>query len=218
MRTGDMVRVYHEGKSSGWIHIHPGVDVYLYATSKNIEAAGENYVDQEVWIKADNLQVLKPQEAVLFTETTQPVTMGRDPDFSTLNFYERAMKNPDPVVRQIVGPRLIDLISYHNEYMNLWTQLYRDPDSRVRSLSLASLKKRGVGNSRLVIEDLIKRLSELTRGKARGEQEAEAIMIIEILADSQHPRALVALQGYEEAWAGTQSIELRRALHQALHP
>jgi hydroxylamine reductase (hybrid-cluster protein) len=61
-----------------------------------------------------------------------------------------------------------------------------------------------LGNNRLLLEDLITRLSELTRIRAQGEQEVEVLTLLNILEDTQHPRVPAALAGFAESWKQTQ--------------
>jgi hypothetical protein len=145
-----------------------------------------------------------------------PVTLGNDPSFSTLDFYDRAMKNPDPVVHRVIGPRMIALVSLHEDYSSSWKQLYRDPDPKIRDAALANLRERGVANSRLIIEDLIRRLAELTQEKAEGERELEVLSILGILEDSHHPRVKAAMQSFEESWKDTQSDAINAAAREIL--
>jgi len=208
VQTGDIVRVYNDVPESGRHRIHPGVDVYLAETSKNIEAAGNRLPDKDGWIDKEVIHIFSPKEAVAFTQSVEAVTLGQDTTFSTLDFYDRAMKNPDLVVHSIFGPKLIFFVSLHDEYSSSWTRLYRDEDSKIRSLALAGLKQRGVGGSRIIIEDLIGRLAELTKKKASGESEAEVLAILNILKESGHPRVPAALAGFQESWRESQSDKI----------
>ncbi len=56
-----------------------------------------------------------------------------------------------------------------------------------------------------VVEDLILRLTELTRTKAADETEIEVLTIIGILKDSPYPRVAAAFASFSEAWSGKQS-------------
>ena len=208
MTSGDFVRVFSKEPYSKRVQVQPGVDLYLAATSKQFEAAGHHLPDKSAWVERNQIQIFNPKQAIEFTQGTAPMTLGLEPTFSSLAFYERAMKNTDPVVHRVIGPRLIELVSLHEDYSSSWKTLYRDPDSKIRSVCLAVLKERGIGNNRPIIEDLIKRLAELTRVRVQGESEAEALSILGILEDSQHPRIPAALQGFIETWSQTQNQPL----------
>jgi len=192
--------------------IHPAAEIYLAATSKKTEVAGTLYPDVDGFVERRDVHVFDAQEVKEFTETTDPVTLGNDPNFSSVTFYETAFKNPDPVVHRVIGPRMISLLSIHEDYLSSWGTLYRDPDSKIRSLTLAALKKRGVGRSTLTVEDLITRLSELTTEKARGEAGAEVMTILNILKEAHHPRVPQALATYTETWEQTQEPSIVQAL------
>ncbi len=213
MQTGDFVRVYAEDSGGERAHVHPGLDIYLALTSRDRRAAGERLPDQAGWIEKSNIQIFEAEQARQFTESVEPVTLGHDPSFSTLDFYGRAMKNPDLVVHRVVGPRLIETVGMHEDYdVSSWGALTRDRDPKIRSATLAALRQRGVGGSREIIEDLITRLSELTRGRAEGETEAEVLAILSVLKESRHPRVPTALQSFVESWKGTQSARVVEAL------
>ena len=212
MQTGDFVRIFPDAPKNNLIKIQPGVDVYLAATSKQFEAAGNRFPDRPGWMKSSQIQIFNPNRALEFTQKTTPMTLGPDSSFSTLDFYERAMKNPDPVVHRVVGPRMIELLSIHEDYVSSWGALYRDHDSKIRSVTLASLRKRGVGHNREIIEDLIKRLAELTTARVHGEMEVEVLTILNILEESRHPRVPAALQGFAETWVDTQGDKIVSAI------
>ena len=219
MMTGDFVRVFPDTASeNGFIKVQPGVDLYLAQTSKQFEAAGNRFPDRAGWIRSSDIQIFNPTQAIEFTQQTTPVTLGADPSFSTLSFYERAMKNPDPVVHRVMGPRLISILSIAEGYIDAWEALIRDHDSKIRSVTLAYLRKQGVGNSRGLIEDLIKRLAELTQKRAQGEGEAEVLQILAILKESQHPRVPVALQSFHNSWPQTQNKAILTALNDIVPP
>lgn len=195
MSTGDFVKVYTDANANRW-RIHPGVDVYLAITSKEIETAGNRFPDVAGWIDKAQLHVFQPERAKEFTQSADPITLGSD-DFSTVDFYERAFKNPDPVVHRVIGPRLIELLSLHEDYSSAWGRLYRDPDEKIRAVTLASLRERGVGKSAPLIEDLITRLIEL-KSKNRDENDPETSQITAILKESGSPRAENALRSLSE--------------------
>lgn len=158
------------------------------------------------------IQVLTPEQADVFINETIPMTLGTDPSFSMLDFYHRAMANPDPEIHKIIAGRLIYLISLHDEYSSTWTGILRDRDPGIRSLAIATLAKRGLGRSRLIVDDLIQRLTELTKTRATGEKEAEVLAIIDLLKDSGHTRAQSALASFAESWQGKQSEAVLKAL------
>jgi len=212
MKTGDFVRVFRKESTSKRWKIQPGVDLYLAATSKQFEAAGNRFPDQPGWVDKSNIQIFNPPQALEFTQGTVPMTLGLNASFSTFSFYERAMKNPDPVVHRVIGPRILELLSLHEDYVPAWGPLYRDLDSKIRSVTLASLKKRGLRNNREIIEDLIKRLAELTTVRVQGELEAEVLILITILKESRHPRVPPALLSFKESWTGTQNRTVVQAL------
>ncbi len=223
METGDFVKVVptnvvSTSDETARLQVHPGEDIYLAATSKEIKPAGERFPDADCWIERKDLFIFEPEQAKQFTSGVDPMTLGTDPNFSTVAFYERALKNPDPVVHRVIGPRLIAILSVHEDYLFSWGTLYRDPDSKIRSVTLSALRQRGVGNSRHIIEDLIKRLADLTTVPAQGETEAEVITILAILEESHHPRVPVALQGFEETWKQTQSDKVMESLRSAMRP
>jgi len=195
MSTGDFVKVYADPHPER-LRIHPGVDVYLAFTSKEIETAGNRFPDAAGWIDKTQLHVFQPERAKEFTQSVDPVTLGAG-DFSTVDFYERAFKNPDPVVHRVIGPRLMQLLSLHEDYSSAWGRLYRDPDEKIRALTLATLRERGVGKSLPLIEDLITRLIDL-KSKNRRENEPEIAQIVAILKASGSPRAQNALGGLAE--------------------
>lgn len=215
MHTGDFVKVYAT-ESPGRYHVHPGVDIYLAATSKAIETAGNRFPDVDGWIDRQNLHIFPPEEAKEFTQDTDPVTLGAGPDFSTVEFYRRALRNEDPVVHRVIGPRFIELLSIHEDYLPEWSALFRDPDAKIRSVTLAALRERGVGNSREIIEDMIRRLAELTRRRAEREDEAEVLSILAILEKSGHPRVPTALESFRDSWEKTQSAAVQNALRDIL--
>jgi hypothetical protein len=195
MSTGDFVKVYPDSNDD-WVHAHPGVDIYLAATSKEIETAGNRFPDKAGWVDRSQLQVFGPERAKEFTQATEPITLGRD-NFSTVDFYERAFKNPDPVVHRVVGPRLIGLLSLHEDYSSAWGRLYRDPDEKIRAVTLATLRERGAGKSAPLIEDLISRLIEL-KSKGGTDSDPEVALITDILKESGSPRAQNALKSLSE--------------------
>jgi hypothetical protein len=208
LQTGDFVRVLTDkeklASNPSRIHIHPGLDVFLLATTKRFEASGEHLPDKSGWVDVSQLQIFSQDGAQEFLMSVEPVTLGPDNSFSTLSFYERAMKNFDPVVHRVIGPRIIALVTLHDDYVTTWSSLIRDHDSKIRAAALSSLKERGLGNNRLLLEDLITRLSELTRIRAQGEQEVEVLTLLNILEDTQHPRVPAALAGFAESWKQTQ--------------
>ncbi len=212
IRSGDIVRVYKESLGQPRLHVHPGVDVYLAEITQNIEAAGKSYPDLDGWVQPGQVQILTDEQALDFTQTVQPMTLGEDSNFSMISFYERAMKNPDPVVHRIIGPRLLGIVSLHEEYVSSWQSLYRDPDAKIRTYTLAQLRERGIDKSRPILEDLIVRLTELTKTRATDEKEIEVLIIIDLLKASHHPRALTAFESFKEAWAGKQSQKIIEAL------
>jgi len=216
MQTGDFVRVYSEENEGPRFHVHPGLDVYLALTSRDRRASGDRLPDQPGWIGKENLQIFEADQAKLYTESAEPITLGRDPSFSTLSFYERAMKNPDVVVHRVVGPRLVSILGIHDDYLPSWRTLYRDADPKMRSVTLAALRERGVGNSRPIIEDLIRRLSELTQTRAEGETEAEVLAILSILKESGHPRVHAAMESFADSWRDTQTDRVVQALEDLL--
>jgi len=216
MRTGDFVKIYPDQNDPNFLLIHPGSEIFLAATSKKTEVAGTLYPDEDGWIDKNLLHQFDADEAKEFTETTDPITLGNDPNFSTVSFYEEAFNNPDPVVHRVIGPRFISILSLHEDYLASWKDLYRDPDSKIRSITLASLKQRGVGHSRRIVEDLIRRLSELTAQTAQGETESEVITILTILKESCHPRVPVALSSYVETWESTQTPTVVAALKETI--
>jgi hypothetical protein len=195
MSSGDFVKVYDDSTTERR-HVHPGVDVYLAATSKEIETAGNRFPDKAGWVDRSQLQVFGPERAKEFTQATEPMTLGRD-NFSTVDFYERAFKNPDPVVHRVVGPRLIGLLSLHEDYSSAWGRLYRDPDEKIRAVTLATLRERGAGKSAPLIEDLISRLIEL-KSKGGTDSDPEVALITDILKESGSPRAQNALKSLSE--------------------
>lgn len=214
METGDLVEVKPDPMTSGRLKARPRVDVFLAATTQHTEAAGSRYPDRLVWMPAERLQVLPIDQAVEYTQESEPMTLGNnDPNFSTYDFYTRAMKNPDPAIHRIVGARLIALVSLHEDYSPSWKPLYRDPDPKVRSLALATIRSRGVRRSRSMVDDMIARVNELTQVRANGEDEEEAVLLVEVLKDSGQPRALEALASFRESWAGKQSDRLIHATH-----
>lgn len=210
--TGDFVRVIERGPGAQRVRVHPGLDVYLAATSRDVKPAGERLPDLPGWVDADSVYVFETDQAKDFLETVEPVTLGHDPNFSTLAFYERAMKNPDPVVHRVIAPRFMAILGIHEDYQGSWGTLIRDRDPKIRSLALSEMRQRGVGNSRPIIEDLIVRVQQLTRTRARGVREAEVMAILDILRDSGHPRVKAALQGFVDDWKGTQGEALNQAL------
>ena len=212
LRTGDILRVYKDSVDPTRIHIHPGVDVYLAEITQNIEAAGQSYPDQDGWVEKSKVQILTDEQAVDFTQTAEPMTLGEDSTFSMISFYERAMKNPDPVVHRIMGPRLLEIVSLHEEYVSSWQSLVRDPDSKIRTYTLAQLRERGIGKSRAILEDLIVRLTELTQNRARDEKEIEVLTILDILKASHHPRVQSVFESFKETWEGKQSQKILDAL------
>ncbi|MCB4756292.1 MAG: hypothetical protein LHV69_04555 [Elusimicrobia bacterium] len=216
MQTGDFVKVYPDSLNNPRTHIHPGVDIYLAATSKEIRPAGLHLPDVGGWVDRSQIHIFPPEQAQQFTSGVDPMTLGNDPNFSTVAFYERALKNPDPVVHRVIGPRLIAILSIHEDYLLSWGALYRDYDPKIRSATLASLRQRGVGHNRIIIEDLISRLAELTKTKAQGEQEAEVITILAILEESRHPRVPAALEGFRDSWQKTQSSRVLEGLEAAM--
>jgi hypothetical protein len=195
MSSGDFVKVYVDSTTDRR-HIHPGVDLYLAETSKAIETASNRFPDKDGWIDKIQLQIFGPERAKEFTQTAEPMTLGRD-NFSTVDFYERAFKNTDPVVHRVIGPRLIALLSLHEDYSSAWGRLYRDPDEKIRAVTLAALRQRGAGKSSALIEDLIKRLIEL-KSKGRVETDPEVSAIADLLKDSGNPRAQNALKSLSE--------------------
>jgi len=216
MKTGDFAKVYEDEPATGRLRIHPGVDLYLALTSRKVEIAGNQLPDADGWVEKKNIHVFAPDQAVAFTQGTEPITLGKDPRFSTIAFYERAFKNPDPVTHRVIAPRLIHLLSLHEDYSTAWKNLYRDKDSKIRSVTLASLHERGIGNSREMVEDLLSRLVELTRTRAQGEREVEVISIINIFSESEHPRALSGLESLLESWQGNQNENILSTLRAAL--
>ncbi|MCG3204211.1 MAG: hypothetical protein KCHDKBKB_00921 [Elusimicrobia bacterium] len=215
LRSGDVVRVFDDNAPS-LAHVQPGLDIYLAATTKETQPAGEFLPDQDGWVEKTNLHVFEPDAAKEFVMETTPVTLGNDTDFSTFDFYDRAMKNPDPVVHRMIGPRMIALVLLHEDYSSSWATLYRDQDPRIRDAALAALNERGVGDNRELIEDLILRLTELTKFKAKGETELEVLSLLGVLKASQHPRVPAALASFKEDWEKTQSPALNEALQQIL--
>lgn len=211
MNTGDMVRIFPDADTDFW-HVQPGLDVYLAATTKDVRPAGEVLPDKDGWVKKSDLHVFEPADAKEYILEVSPVTLGNDTSFSTLSFYDRAMKNPDPVVHRVVGPRLIALVSLHEDYSTSWKRLYRDADPKIRDAALAALNERGVGNSRPIIEDLIVRLTELTKTPARGETELEVLSILGVLKATHHPRVPAALASFQDAWKATQGERINEAL------
>lgn len=215
VRTGDMVRVF-DNSTATMAHIQPGLDIYLAATTKEIKPAGINLPDQDGWIDKTFLHVFEPIDAKEFLLETTPITLGNDSSFSTLDFYDRAMNNPDPVVHRVMGPRMIALLLIHEDYSSSWSHLYRDSDPKIRDAALAALNDRGVADNRELIEDLIVRLTELTKVKAAGETELEALSILGVLEASRHPRVPAAMGSFVEAWQDTQGRELNEALKRIL--
>lgn len=211
MLTGDFVRVYPESPAGFW-RAQPGVDIYLAATSKRFEAAGDRFPDTPVFLRRADVQIFKPQAAIEFTRSTEPVTLGNEPGFSTLAFYERAIENPDPVVHRVVGPRLVELLSVHEDYLAVWSRLLRDHDAMIRAATLSALRRRGVAGNRGIIEDLIRRLAELTATRARGDTEAEVLSILAVLAATDHPRVPAALKSFEGTWRDAQGEAVNDAL------
>ncbi len=209
--TGDFVRVFPDANPSFW-HVQPGLDLYLAATTKQVEPAGERFPDKDGWIRKSDLNVFEPADAKEFIMELSPVTLGNDPSFSTLSFYDRAMKNPDPVVHRVVGPRIIALVSLHEDYSSSWKALYRDPDPKIRDAALAALNERGLANNRNIIEDLIVRLTELTKTPAKDETELEVLSILGVLKATHHPRVPAALASFKDAWKQTQSARINSAL------
>ena len=218
LRTGDFVRVYAGEESGGWIRVHPGVNVFLAETTGRTEPAGTALPDRAGWVSRAEVHVFDRRQAELFTETAEPVTLGDDPTFSMLSFYERAMANPDPVVHRVMGPRVINIISLHDDYVESWSALLRDRDSKIRSVTLAAIKRRGVGGHRWLMEDLIQRLADLTATRATGEREAEVLAILAILNDAEHPRVPAALQSFLGTWSGTQGPAVLAAARAMLPP
>ena len=216
LSTGDMVRVIGEDKTTHRIQIHPGLDVFLPMTTKKVEASGYTLPDEPAWVDKRDLAFFDESEAKVYAETDEPVTLGDDPGFSTLSFYERAMKNPDPVVHRVVGPRMVAILGIHEDYTPDWGALLRDRDPKIRAVTIASLRQRGINNSRALIEDLIRRVSELTQTKAEGETEAEVLSILSLLKESGHPRVRAALQGFADTWKTTQSDTVNQALQEIL--
>jgi hypothetical protein len=215
MMTGDLVRVFPDSGAE-MLHVQPGLDVYLAATTKETRPAGELLPDKDGWVQKSWLHVFEEESAKEFLMTVAPVTLGNDPSFSTIKFYERAMKNDDPVVHRVMGPRFISLVLLHEDYSSLWSALYRDKDPKIRDAALALLRERGVGSSREIIEDLITRLTELTDVRARGEAEVEVLSILGVLKESGHPRVPQALASFVEAWRDTQGPAVNDALAQIL--
>lgn len=146
MSTGDFVKVYADSTPAR-VHIHPGVDIYLAVIAKEFETSGNRFPDQDGWVDRRQLNVFNPDEAKTFTQTIEPMTLGKDPNFSTVAFYERALKNPDPVVHRVIAPRLMSILSGHEDYSSAWGRLLRDPDIKVRSVTLATLNERGISQS-----------------------------------------------------------------------
>jgi hypothetical protein len=181
-----------------WVHAHPGVDIYLAATSKEIETAGNRFPDKDGWIARTDINVFPPDQATEFTQSDDPMTLGSDPNFSTGDFYERALKNPDPVVHRVIGPRLIALLLIHEDYSSSWGRLLRDPDEKIRSVTLAALKGRGVARNDALIDDLINRLAELKAAPHNPAVDAETQLLTAVLQESQNPRALNALKSFSE--------------------
>ncbi|OVE77591.1 hypothetical protein BVX98_02390 [bacterium F11] len=216
MGTGDFLRVFSTPTKSTRKKIQPGVDLYLAATSKQFEAAGSRFPDIPGWVETNDIHVFEPSQAIEFTQETTPMTLGRDSSFSTVGFYERALKNPDPVVHRVIGPRFIELLSVHEDYSSSWGKLYRDSDSKIRSVTLAALRERGVSHSRQLIEDLIRRVAELTTRRVHGAEEAEVLTILNLLKNSGHPRVPFALQSFSETWATSQNKPLVNALNEIL--
>lgn len=208
MMTSDFVKVYPDTVTNGRYHIHPGVDLYLAETTKAIETAGDRFPDKDGWIDQTNLHVFAPDDAKEFTETTHETTLGNDPAFSTVSFYDRALKNPDVVVRRIIGPRHIALLSIHEDYSPAWISLLNDPDVKIKSVTLAALRERGVGKNARLVDALISRLAQLTQTKATGEAEIEVLTLLRILKESGHPHAQSALKSFAELWAGQQSARV----------
>ncbi len=215
MMTGDMVRVFPD-QDAELYHVQPGLDIYLVATTKETKPAGERFPDVDVWVRKSDLKLFEPADAKDFIMETSPVTLGNDPSFSTIGFYERAMKNPDPVVHRVVGPRLIALVLLHEDYSSSWSVLYRDRDQKIRDYALSALNQRGIGENREVIEDLIARLAELTKDRARGEIELEVLSILNVLKNSHHPRVPAALASFKETWKDTQNLRLNAELDEIL--
>ncbi len=221
MMTGDMVRVFPDanldlpdGRQADRVRVQPGLDVYLAATTKETRPAGERFPDRDGWVKKSDIRVFEPEDAKEYLMEVSPVTLGNDPAFSTLRFYDRAMKNPDPVVHRVVGPRLIALVLLHEDYSTSWAALYRDRDPKIRDAALSALNERGVANNRQLIEDLILRLTELTKTRAQGETEQEVLSILNMLKNSGHPRVPAALASFREAWKDNQSAAILEALDQ----
>lgn len=215
MLTGDMVRVFPD-QADGFARVQPGLDVYLAATTKETQPAGERLPDRDGWVKKSDIRLFEPDDAREYIMELSPVTLGNDPDFSTLRFYERAMRNPDPVVHRVVGPRLIALVMLHEDYSTSWSALYRDRDPKIRDAALSALNERGLANNRAIIEDLIVRLTELTRTRAKGETELEAVSILNVLKRSGHPRVRAAVGSLKEAWKETQDAPINAAADEIL--
>jgi hypothetical protein len=211
LQTGDFLRVFPEAHPRFRL-VQPGLDIRLVATTNNIEVAGLRLPDQAGWVDGSQINIFPPDQAKDFLDTVEPVTLGSDPNFSTLDFYERAMRNPDPVVHRVMGPRLIALAALHEDYISSWPSLIRDRDSKIRSLALSKVRGRGVSNSRTAIDDLVARLAELTRVRAVGEQEEEALLLLNVLKDSQHPSVPLTLASFSESWKATQGERLNAAL------
>jgi hypothetical protein len=205
LQTGDLISPLPVEDNKGRRKIRPRVDVFLAATTRMTESAGRKYPSAVGWVDGSKIQILSAEQAVDYTQKTDAFTLAEDPNFSMVDFYTRAMKNPDPAVHRIVGARLIALVSLHEDYNSSWIQLYRDPDPRLRSLALSTLRERGVGRSRLIVEDLIARLTELTKNRATGDEETEVILILDILKASGHSRVPSAFASFREGWAGKQN-------------
>lgn len=213
LQTGDLISPLSLKPVNNRIQIKPRVDVFLAATTQLTESAGSRYPNTAGWIEPSQIQILDPDRAEDYTQGIEAFTLGEDPNFSMVDFYTRAMKNPDRAVHRIVGARLIALVSLHEDYNSSWIQLYRDPDPRLRSLALSTLRQRGVGHSRLIVDDLIARLAELTKIRATGDEETEVLLILDILKASQHSRVPSAFASFREAWAGKQSQKIMDSLH-----
>lgn len=216
MATADLVRVFPDGTGER-LHIQPGLDIFLAATTKKVAPAGMNLPDRDGWVDKSKVHVFDPDEARAFLMELEPMTVGNDPNYSTVDFYDRAIKNSDPVIHRVIAPRLIALLELHDEYdVSSWAPLYRDRDSKIRDAALASLRERGVGKSRPMVDDLITRLAELTRTRATGETELEVLTVLRILNASGVPQVPVALQSFVESWKSTQSERLNKALADSL--
>jgi hypothetical protein len=142
LRTGDLLEIKPETAQAGRLQGRTHVDVLIAGKRSTIVTAGTHYPDRLLWLSSPSVQVLPIEQAITYTRSTELITLGNDPDFSTFDFYLRALKNPDPVVHRIVGARLVRLLSLHQEYNPTWEVLIHDSDPYIADLALKWSQKR----------------------------------------------------------------------------